>query len=142
MGQIWALFRNHGNSFRYSSAVYEIRKLSRTRSGWSNGFIDYNNDGWKDIYSSNGDVDQVNDKSAQHDTMFENVDGKSFMDVSGRWAAFCALVINAARLRRFQQRRSDGYRRHRSTNAPHPPQLERERQSLADAAPHGRQAPS
>jgi hypothetical protein len=82
MGQIWALFRNHGNSFRYSSAVYEIRKLSRTRSGWSNGFIDYNNDGWKDIYSANGDVDNVVADAAQHDTMFE-FDGWKFADVSG-----------------------------------------------------------
>ena len=28
-------------------------------SGWSNGFIDYNNDGWKDLYSANGDVDNL-----------------------------------------------------------------------------------
>jgi len=56
--------------------------MSMPYSGWSNGFIDYNNDGWKDIYSANGDVDQVNETSPQHDTMFENVDGKSFVDVS------------------------------------------------------------
>ena len=30
-----------------------------------------------------GDVDPVSEKSPQHDTMFENVDGKSFVDVSG-----------------------------------------------------------
>ena len=51
--------------------------LSRTFSGWSNGFIDYNNDGWKDIYSANGDVDNLTANSPQHDTMFENVDGKT-----------------------------------------------------------------
>jgi len=51
-------------------------------SGWSTGFTDYNNDGWKDIYSANGDVDMVNAKSPQHDTIFENVDGKVFQDVS------------------------------------------------------------
>jgi hypothetical protein len=51
-------------------------------SGWSNGFIDYNNDGWKDIYSSNGDVDMMDARSPQRDTMFENVDGKTFVDVS------------------------------------------------------------
>jgi hypothetical protein len=56
--------------------------LSVPFSGWSSGFIDYNNDGWKDIYSSNGDVDDVNDKSRQNDTMFENAGGKSFVDVS------------------------------------------------------------
>jgi hypothetical protein len=82
MGQIWGLLRNKGDLFQPSSYTSKVQKLSAAYSGWSNGFIDYNNDGWKDIYSSNGDVDQVNAKSAQHDTMFENVDGKTFLDVS------------------------------------------------------------
>jgi hypothetical protein len=83
MGQIWALFRNQkGRSFRYVSPSTQVAQLSGSRSGWSNGFIDYNNDGWKDIYSSNGDVDYIMPNAKQHDSMFENVDGKSFVDVS------------------------------------------------------------
>jgi hypothetical protein len=82
MGQIWALLRNGGGIFKYYSTASQVRRLSMPFSGWSNGFIDYDNDGWKDIYSSNGDVDQVNEKSPQHDTMFRNVDGKTFTDVS------------------------------------------------------------
>ena len=79
--QVWQLLRNSssGFTFLYSS---KIQTLSLPYSGWSNGFIDYNNDGWKDIYSANGDVDQVNETSPQHDTMFENAGGKSFVDVS------------------------------------------------------------
>ncbi len=82
MGQIWALFRNMGDSFRYYSPASGIRKLSAKRSGWSNGFIDYDNDGWFDIYSANGDVDNVAADAAQHDTMFRSIEGKSFVDVS------------------------------------------------------------
>jgi hypothetical protein len=80
--QVWQLLRNDGHLFSY---VYssKIQSMSMPHSGWSNGFIDYNNDGWKDIYSANGDVDQVNESSPEHDTMFENVDGKTFIDVSG-----------------------------------------------------------
>jgi len=48
------------------------------------GFIDYDNDGWKDIYSANGDVDNFAPNSKQHDTMFKNLGGKSFVDVSGQ----------------------------------------------------------
>ena len=81
-GQIWALLKNRGDMFLFYSSAAQIRKLSVPYSGWSNGFIDYNNDGWKDIYSSNGDVDEVNEKSPQHDSMFENVEGRSFVDVS------------------------------------------------------------
>jgi len=76
------LLRNRGDLFETYSSLSRIQKLSMAFAGWSNGFIDYNNDGWKDIYSANGDVDMMSDKSPQHDTMFENVDGKTFVDVS------------------------------------------------------------
>jgi enediyne biosynthesis protein E4 len=84
MGQIWQLLRNRGSLFDFYSSISQIQKLSISYSGWSSGFIDYNNDGWKDIYSSNGDVDMVDARSPQHDTLFENADGKTFVDVSGQ----------------------------------------------------------
>ena len=79
--QVWQLLRNEGDAFAYLYSS-NVQAMSKPHSGWSNGFIDYNNDGWKDIFSANGDVDQVNETSPEHDTMFENVDGKSFIDVS------------------------------------------------------------
>jgi hypothetical protein len=83
MGQIWALFRNQrGKSFQYVSPATKILMMSGARSGWSNGFIDYNNDGWKDLYSANGDVDDLEPNARQHDTIFENRDGKEFLDVT------------------------------------------------------------
>jgi hypothetical protein len=82
--QTWGLFHNKdGRQFRYTSPASGVAILSLRYSGWSNGFIDYNNDGWKDLYSSNGDVDDTSPDAAEHDTMFENVDGKRFVDVSG-----------------------------------------------------------
>ncbi len=81
--QIFGLFRNElGKYFEYVSPGFGVQKLSRRFSGWSNAFIDYNNDGWKDIYSSNGDVDYMGDNAAQHDTLWENASGNSFVDVS------------------------------------------------------------
>ena len=79
--QVWQLLKNDGERFSYAYSS-KVQILSPAYSGWSNGFIDYNNDGRKDIYSANGDVDRVNEASPEHDTMFENVDGKSFIDVS------------------------------------------------------------
>jgi hypothetical protein len=92
-GQIWALFRNlAGKQFRYVSPATGIVNLSRRFSGWSNGFIDYDNDGWKDIYSSNGDVDYLGQNSKQHDTLFRNLSGQRFEDVSaGLGADFLRL---------------------------------------------------
>ncbi len=85
MGQIWGLFRNRaGRTFQYISPNWKIARLSEPYSGWSGGFIDYNNDGWKDLFSANGDVDNLTAGSAQHDTLFENLEGREFIDVSGQ----------------------------------------------------------
>ena len=82
MTQMWQLLRNRGDLFVFYSYPSRIQALSMSYAGWSNGFIDYDNDGWKDIYSANGDVDEVNEKSPQHDTIFQNAGGKTFVDVS------------------------------------------------------------
>jgi hypothetical protein len=83
MGQTWALFRNQrGKSFRYLSPATKVGQQSQDLSGWSNGFIDYDNDGWKDIFSANGDVDNLVPNARQSDTLFANIDGKTFIDVS------------------------------------------------------------
>jgi hypothetical protein len=81
--QVFGLFVNEaGQSFRYVSPILNIQRLSRHMSGWSNAFIDYDSDGWKDTYSSNGDIDTFGTNSRQHDTMWQNAEGKTFTDVS------------------------------------------------------------
>ena len=81
--QVFALFANdRGKSFRYVSYPTGLGRLSYRFGGWGAGFIDYDNDGWKDLYNANGDVDYLGDNAKQSDTMWRNVDGKSFADVS------------------------------------------------------------
>jgi len=81
--QVFALFLNQGGKlFRYASPSTALSRLSYRLGGWSGGFIDYDNDGWKDIYSANGDVDYYGDNAQQPDTMFRNLGGKSLQDVS------------------------------------------------------------
>jgi hypothetical protein len=81
--QVFALFAgDRGKSFRYVSYSTGLGRLSFRFGGWGAGFIDYDNDGWKDIYSASGDVDYLGDNAKQSDVMFRNLDGKSFADVS------------------------------------------------------------
>jgi hypothetical protein len=109
MGQIWGLFRNaNGQMFRYVSPMTQVGKLSYPMSGWSNGFVDYNNDGWKDIYSSNGDVDNARADAEQHDTMFENSNGKAFRDVSSELGADF-LAVGYQRGSAFADLNNDGF---------------------------------
>ena len=84
-GQVFGLLKNEaGKSFTDITWPSKLGTLSRNLSGWSIGFIDYDNDGWKDIYSANGDVDNLAASSRQHDTMFQNQAGKSLVDVTAK----------------------------------------------------------
>ena len=82
-GQVFGLLKNEGGkSFTDVTWSSKLGALSRRLSGWSIGFVDFDNDGWKDLYSANGDVDDLTVNAKQHDTMFRNVDGKTLVDVS------------------------------------------------------------
>lgn len=83
--QIFGLFKNEGGKyFSYVSGTHDLERASRPYTGWGCGFIDYNNDGWKDLYSANGELEPLMKTAKQHDSMFENVGGKSFIDASSK----------------------------------------------------------
>ncbi len=84
-GQMFGLFRNSkGHFFDDVSRESNLQQLSAPYSGWSLGFIDYDNDGWLDLYSANGDVDDLKADSKEHDSMFRNLDGKHFADATNK----------------------------------------------------------
>jgi hypothetical protein len=59
-GETFPLFRNAGKgSFADATYSSHIAALSRPHSGWGDGLFDFNNDGWKDLFTSNA---HVNDK--------------------------------------------------------------------------------
>jgi hypothetical protein len=59
--QKYALYQNNGDrSFTYASLSSGIAQSSMLHSGWGVRFIDYDNDGWKDILVAQGhDLDTV-----------------------------------------------------------------------------------
>jgi hypothetical protein len=59
-GETFPLFQNQGNGlFREASLTSRMGPLSRKLSGWSVGLFDFNNDGWKDIFTANAHVSDV-----------------------------------------------------------------------------------
>jgi len=55
--QMYALFRNRaGSHFDYATGDSGLGKATHLYSGWSTRFIDFNNDGWKDIFAAQGHV--------------------------------------------------------------------------------------
>ena len=79
------LYRNDGGA-NFTDVSYQmgIADVTIPFLGWGDGFVDYDNDGWKDIFVGNGhvypQVDQQNwgTSYAQRPLLFHNMDGKKF----------------------------------------------------------------
>src|SRR5882762_2269430 len=87
-GETFPLFRNLGKGV-FQDATHDSRlgPLSVTRSGWSNGFFDFNNDGWKDLFTANSDVNDLIDlfqstHYKQPNSLFVNLGNGTFQDAS------------------------------------------------------------
>ena len=74
------LFRNvDGREFADVSAESGILRLSQPWSGWSCAFVDFDNDGWRDFFVANGDLDVG---GPQPNRLFRNNGRGHFVDVS------------------------------------------------------------
>ncbi len=79
--ETYPLFRNLGKGL-FTDATYASRMgaLSTTHSGWGNGFVDFDNDGWKDFFAANSHVDRVEASASspyrQANSVFVNRAGK------------------------------------------------------------------
>ena len=54
--QRYALFRNDGGTFEYASGPTEVARITLLHSGWGAKFVDFDNDGWKDLMVGQGHV--------------------------------------------------------------------------------------
>jgi hypothetical protein len=81
------IFRNEGgNTFLELTARSGVSALSLSRAGWSNGIVDFNNDGRKDLFVCGGDVmdpkGEFRDKVAQTNLVLANLGGFAFADAT------------------------------------------------------------
>ncbi len=87
-GQTFPLFRNLGKGqFEDVTYVSRMGPLSMHLSGWGNALSDFNNDGWKDMFTANSHVtDNVElfsgDQYKQANSIFVNRGDGTFADVS------------------------------------------------------------
>jgi hypothetical protein len=87
--QKYALYENAGDgTFSYASAETGIARSTLLHSGWGARFMDYDNDGWKDLLFAQGhDLDTVeltmpSVHYREPAMLLKNVDGKQFDDIS------------------------------------------------------------
>jgi enediyne biosynthesis protein E4 len=88
--ETFPLFRNLGGGL-FEDATYHSRlsTLTAARSGWSTGFFDLNNDGWKDLFTTCSHVDdnvQMFQATTykQPNAIFANLGDRTFGDVSAQ----------------------------------------------------------
>jgi enediyne biosynthesis protein E4 len=88
--QRYALFGNQkGLGFDYVSGLTGVSRITSTHSGWGAKFIDYDNDGWKDLFVVQGHVmdnielTQPSTKYREPLLLMKNERGK-FVDVSAQ----------------------------------------------------------
>ncbi len=81
-GETFPLFRNVGKGM-FEDATYASRmgRLSAEHSGWGTGFVDLDNDGWKDLFTANSHVNDHVEAFESHvykesNTVFGNTGGK------------------------------------------------------------------
>ena len=100
--QIYAIYHNDGNGlFSYRSLQTGLATLSAASSGWGVGFVDFNNDGWKDIFVAQShvmdNVERINPTMHYKEPpllafnekgRFERADPGTSTPVAGRGAAF------------------------------------------------------
>lgn len=109
----YGLFRNVKSTFEYVSGPTNLAEVSRRHSGWGAKFIDYDNDGWKDLFVAqshvmdNIDLMQPPLHYLETPLLLHNNRGK-FEDVSGRSGA-CFTVQLAARGAAFGDIDNDGF---------------------------------
>ena len=83
----YALFRNGQGLFEYASGPSRVAAISMLHSGWGTKFMDYDNDGWKDLFVAQSHViDNVelikpNLRYLEPPLLMRNINGK-FQDVS------------------------------------------------------------
>jgi hypothetical protein len=88
--QMYALYRNNGDgTFIYDSYPAGIGRMTMTHSGWGVRFLDYDNDGWKDLLIAQGhDMDTIQltfpNLRYREPMLLARNTGKNFVDVSAQ----------------------------------------------------------
>jgi hypothetical protein len=96
------LYRNDGGaSFTDVSYAAGIANATTPFLGWGTGFLDYDNDGFLDLFFANGHVYPGVDKQdwgttwAQRPLLFRNLNGSKFEQVAPATGSGLAVVVSA-----------------------------------------------
>ncbi|MSV29718.1 MAG: CRTAC1 family protein [Bryobacterales bacterium] len=111
--QRYSLFRNLKESFEYVTGASGVGQITARHSGWGTRFLDYDNDGWLDLFVAQGHVmdnielTQPGLRYLEPPLLMRNIKGK-FEDVSIRSGEIFKTPL-AARGAAFGDLDNDGF---------------------------------
>jgi hypothetical protein len=87
-GETMPLFRNLGDgTFEDYTSEAGLVVATLATTGWSNGMVDFDNDGWRDLFVAGGGVvapdGDFGDRAARPNTVYASLGNGRFDDVSG-----------------------------------------------------------
>ncbi len=97
----YTLYKNEGKA-NFSDVTFQsgIAEVTIPFLGWGTGFLDYDNDGWKDLFAANGHVYPGVDQYdwgmtyRQRPLLFHNLGGKRFEAVPAATNSGLAVIIS------------------------------------------------
>jgi hypothetical protein len=112
VNETFPVYQNSGNGrFTETTAQSGMTPLSSSMSGYSPNIADFDNDGWKDIFVSRGDVQSPDMSSiaqiSQPNTVFRNLSGAHWSALTGE-AGFDAVAPSRHRGSAFGDFNHDG----------------------------------
>jgi len=87
VGETMPLYRNNGGmGFEERTFNSALASIALRKSGWGNGIVDFNNDGWKDLFAACGDVMDAEGyfgpRVPQSNAVFVNMKNGRFADAN------------------------------------------------------------
>jgi enediyne biosynthesis protein E4 len=86
--ETFPLYENRKTNFADQTVNSGVARMTATMSGWGNGIVDFDNDGWKDLFVARSNVlDNISDVVAERhyferNAVFRNLGNGKFDDVS------------------------------------------------------------
>ncbi len=99
-GESDSWFRNEKTFFRDDTAAVGLRVASRPFTRFGTAMLDFNNDGWLDIYEANGRVGRQSevfsaDPYAEPNLLFRGIEGPRFEEVQLRGGTAAPLIATS-----------------------------------------------
>jgi hypothetical protein len=97
VGDMFPLYHNTGSGFEDQTSAAGLARLTARLTAWGVGLCDFDNDGWKDLFTANG---SILDNAREVENLPDRLPLKLFRNQAGKFTDSQALGLADARIHR------------------------------------------